>query len=110
MLLSHGAPAAQDQAPAGQPAPPVFRISADLVTIDAVVTDSDGRHVTDLTRDNFEVTVAGKRQELVQAIDIRTEDQPRVFGAARAVVAPTHPRKDGKRLERKQWLEFEVRR
>ncbi len=63
---------------------PTFRASTDLVTIDAVVTDSDGKPVTDLTRDDFEVTVGGKRQTLDQALYVRTQDQPRVLAAARA--------------------------
>ena len=56
-------PAQQPAQPAQQDAP-VFRTSADLVTIDAVVTDSDGQPVTNLTPDDFEVTVSGKRQAL----------------------------------------------
>jgi VWFA-related protein len=80
--------------PAQQPAPDrthpvqVFRTSADLVTIDAVVTDGDGRHVTDLTATDFEVTVAGKKQELQQAVYVKTADQPRVLAAARATASP----------------------
>jgi VWFA-related protein len=90
ILLSSTAVPAQDPAPAGQAGPPpVFRTSADLVTIDAVVTDGDGRHVTDLTRDDFEVTVAGKQQELQQAIYIETADQPTVLSAMRASTAAT---------------------
>jgi VWFA-related protein len=87
LLTSVTLPAQEDPAPAGQAGPPVFRTSADLVTVDAVVTDDDGRHVTDLTRDDFEVTVAGKRQDLEQAIYIRTADQPLVLSASRAVAA-----------------------
>ncbi len=67
---------------------PVFRTSADLVTIDAVVTDGDGRHVTDLTATDFEVTVSGKKQELQQAVYVKTADQPPVLAAARAAAAP----------------------
>ena len=63
---------------------PVFRTSTDLATIDAIVTDGDGKHVTDLTREDFEVTVAGRRQTLDQALYVRTQDQPRVLAAARA--------------------------
>ena len=60
----------------------MFRTSADIVTIDAVVTDSDGRHVTDLTAADFEVTVSGKKQDLQQAVYVRTADQPQVLAAA----------------------------
>jgi VWFA-related protein len=88
--LIWGAPVPAQEAPASanQAGAPIFRTSADLITIDAVVTDGDGRHVTDLTRDDFEVTIAGKRQELQQGLYIRTADQPRVLAAARAAAVP----------------------
>ena len=92
LFLSTIVLAAQEgSSPSGQTATPTFRTSADLVTIDTVVTDGDGRHVTDLTRDDFEVTVAGKRQELQQAIYIKTADQPRVLSALRASAAERGP-------------------
>src|SRR5829696_9958090 len=81
-------PAQEPSAPATQSTAPIFRTSADLVTIDAVVTDGDDRHVTDLTPADFEVTVAGKRQDLQQAIYIKTANQPRVLRAARTTAAP----------------------
>jgi VWFA-related protein len=87
LFLSSSPLPAQDASAPAQPGTPVFRTSADLVTIDAVVTDDEGRHVTDLTRDDFEVTVSRKRQDLEQAIYIRTADQPRVLSAARATAA-----------------------
>ena len=55
---------AQQPAPASQPTQPVFKTSSTLATLDAVVTDDQGRAVTDLTKDDFEVTVSRKRQEL----------------------------------------------
>ena len=39
---------------------PVFRAGVDLVTVDAIVVDSDGRPVTGLTADDFTITVEGK--------------------------------------------------
>ena len=86
LLLSFASLGAEQAEQAG-PAPqdtPVFRTSAELATIDAVVVDADGQPVTNLTRDDFEVTVAGKRQPLEQAVYIRTQDQPRALAAARA--------------------------
>ena len=65
---------------------PVFRASTHLVTIDAVVTDGDGKLVTNLTRDDFDVTVSGRRQTLEQALYIRTQDQPQAWAAARAAI------------------------
>ncbi len=68
---------------------PSYRTSTELVTIDAVVTDSDGKPVTNLTRADFEVIVAGRYQTLEQAVYIRTQDQPRALAAARAAAAPS---------------------
>ena len=63
-LLSQ--PSAQQLDPAQPPlrSPSAIRISVDLVQIDAVVTDSRGRHVTDLTAADFEVLEDGKPQTL----------------------------------------------
>jgi VWFA-related protein len=86
------APTAAQETPArsSQSGSQVFRTSADLVTIDAVVTDADGRHVTDLTPAEFEVTVRGKRQDLQQSVYIKTAAQPQGPGAARTLNTP-HP-------------------
>ena len=45
---------------AGQAQEPVFRAGVDLVTVDAIVVDKDGRPVTGLTADDFVLTVDGK--------------------------------------------------
>lgn len=42
----------------------VVRITANLVQFDAVVTDKKGQQVTDLSPEEFEVTVNGKRQTI----------------------------------------------
>ena len=39
---------------------PVFRAGVDLVTVDAIVVDKDGRPVTGFTADDFTITVDGK--------------------------------------------------
>jgi VWFA-related protein len=46
---------------------PRFRVGVDAVRIDAVVTDRDGRIVTDLTAEDFEVRQDGKLQKLTFA-------------------------------------------
>ena len=43
---------------------PVIRITVNLVQIDAVVTDSKGRHITDLNADDFEILQDGKPQKI----------------------------------------------
>lgn len=42
----------------------VVRISTQLVQVDAVVTDKSGKHVENLTADDFELLVDGKKQTL----------------------------------------------
>ena len=61
LLASFGVRANQDQQP-------VFRTSATMVTVDAVVVDKDGRHVLDLTASDFEVLQSGKVQSLQHAV------------------------------------------
>ncbi|MEO5819916.1 MAG: VWA domain-containing protein [Vicinamibacteraceae bacterium] len=63
-----GAQASAGQTSAGQtPADrPTFRAGTRLATFDAVVTDSKGRHVTDLAPADFEVVERGKRQTVRQ--------------------------------------------
>lgn len=52
------------QRPEAALAQQVFRTGATLVTVDAVVTDKDGRQVTDLTVDDFELIADGTRRPL----------------------------------------------
>ena len=63
-LLSLSTPAGQEPQ---RPALPRFRVSVDVVRIDAVVTDRDGRIVSDLTADDFDVFQDGKRQKVTFA-------------------------------------------
>src|SRR4051794_20671617 len=67
---------------------PVFRASTHLVTIDAVVTDGDGKPVTNLTRDDFDVTVSGRHQMLAQAVYIQTQQQSQAWAAAAVAATP----------------------
>ena len=56
----------QPAAPAPDPAQPgtVFTVTSTLVQVDAVVTDSKGRHITDLKPEEFQVFEDGKLQKL----------------------------------------------
>ena len=49
-----------------QPPPPVFTAGADLVEVDVVVQDRDGKFVTDLSLDDFDVQDEGHPQHLEQ--------------------------------------------
>ncbi len=46
---------------------PVFRSGVDLVTVDAIVLDAQGKPVTDLAAADFVVTAAGKVRKVVSA-------------------------------------------
>jgi VWFA-related protein len=51
---------------------PTFRAGVRLATVDAVVTDDKGRHVTDLAPADFEVVERGRRQTVRQVVYVRT--------------------------------------
>ena len=55
--------AAQERS-AGQQGDPVIRVSVDLVQVDAVVTDAQGRHVADLRPEDFTIFEDGKPQKI----------------------------------------------
>src|SRR5262245_51159451 len=54
----------------------VFRVTTTLVQIDAVVTDSKGRAVTDLTAGDFEVMEDGKARPVNYASYVRVTTAP----------------------------------
>ena len=76
VVLSIVVSRAQEQQPA-PPAPPsqldapTFRVGTRLATIDAVVVDAEGRHVTDLTPADFEIVERGKPQPVRQAVYVQ---------------------------------------
>ena len=72
------------QEPEARPGRPIFRVSSTLATIDAVVIDDDGHHVTDLTKDDFQVTVGSKRQELQHVVYVRAGSPPVTVSGDRA--------------------------
>ncbi|MCC7243737.1 MAG: VWA domain-containing protein [Acidobacteria bacterium] len=57
-------PSAQTQAP---PGPPIFRSGVDLITIDVVVVDGNGRQLPALNADDFAVEVDGKPRAVLSA-------------------------------------------
>src|SRR5438105_2052933 len=64
----------------------VVRITSNLVQFDAVVTDKQGRPVTDLRPEDFEVYVGGRRQEVTNFSYVTAEP-----GAPAAQPAPAPP-------------------
>ncbi|MBO0858424.1 MAG: VWA domain-containing protein [Chloracidobacterium sp.] len=76
----------QDQAPS-------VRISTQLVQIDATVTDKKGEHVDDLTEDDFELTLDGKKENITYFRLVRLPEPARPASPAKAPrsVAPPPP-------------------
>lgn len=83
LLSSTGLTRGADQAAPTDP--PRFRIAVDVVRLDAVVTDKDGKLVTNLTADDFDVHQDGRPQKisLVRWVPIA--------GPQAAATAPSSP-------------------
>ena len=92
-------PAAQRPAQQPPPAPPptgadedeVVRITTNLVQVDAVVLDRDGRQVTDLRAEDFEVSEDGRAQAITNFSYIDTAPAESRAAAARPGEAAAPP-------------------
>ena len=80
--------------------PPRFRVGVDAVRMDVVVTDKDGRLVTDLTADDFEVRQDGKLQQVTLARYVPVAVQPPTTLVSKGLAtSATAPIVAGARLE-----------
>jgi VWFA-related protein len=70
------------------------RIKTELIELRAVVTDKQGRAVTDLKQDDFELSENGKPQEVsfFSAVKIPGRGEPRAANAVNAAATPGEPR------------------
>jgi len=59
------------QPPVAAQAGTVFTVTSTLVQVDAVVTDSEGRHVSDLKPEDFQVFEDGQLQKLTHFSYVR---------------------------------------
>ena len=92
------APVTREQEPA---ADDVVRITANLVQIDAVVTDSGGRQITDLTDSDFEILEDGRPQKIsnlsyvsVATPKVRTSTSPKLSPRDRLLIPPVNLRRE----------------
>ncbi len=69
------APAQQPPAPPDQTARPTFRAATELIAIDATVVDSRGEPISDLTPEDFTLTIDGTPRRVVSAQFIK-QDPP----------------------------------
>jgi hypothetical protein len=65
LLIASATTAILGQAP--QRSEPTFRVQVDAVEFDAFVTDAQGKPITDLTVDDFEVLEDGKPQTITSS-------------------------------------------
>src|SRR5262245_4058602 len=63
--------------------PPTFRSTTNLVVVDAIVTDGQGRFVRDLTKDDFQIFEDGKPQPVAtfSLVDLPIDSAPTAPGA-----------------------------
>lgn len=71
---------------------PTFRVSVDLVQVDAVVTDAKGHHVSDLKPQDFEILEDGKPQKITHFAWVEGAQTPRPGSPKQAAGATTGPR------------------
>jgi VWFA-related protein len=82
------------------PEPPRFRVGVDAVRMDVVVTDKDGRLVTDLAADEFEVRQDGKLQNVTLARYVPVAVAPTTTLSSKGLASSTTaPVVAGARLE-----------
>jgi VWFA-related protein len=76
------------QQPASQEQDHVIRITVNLVQVDAVVTDSRGRHVADLEARDFELLQDGKPQQITSFQFVRAAPRAEVVTVEPGAPAP----------------------
>lgn len=87
------------QTPAGRQGPPAatFKTATSLVEVDLIVKDRDGRFVSGLTADDFEVLEDGKPQP-IQHFYLVTESPIRAGDLPATAVLPRAPDQPGRRV------------
>lgn len=90
----------KQQNPSQQDQDAIVRISTQLVQIDAVVTDKKGNHIEDLTTDDFELFVDGKKQDLTHFKHVSLPPVKRELPPVKKSDAPpASPNMPSKKLE-----------
>ena len=77
---------------------PAFRAGIDVLTVDVVATDGDGRPVTDLTPSDFTVRIDGQERRVVSADLIRQETDGSAAAPAPARTSPAVAAPRGRRI------------
>jgi VWFA-related protein len=83
-------PPAQQQQPPQKPDPqqqPTFRLRVDSISVDVSVTDRDGRPVTDLKPEDFEIREAGKPQKVETFRLVQSDTSAQPVNASRQILS-----------------------
>ena len=89
LLAAPAVTAAVQEPPSAQPAT-VVRVTVGLVQVDAVVTDDQGRQVTDLTPADFVIKEGGQEREITHLSYVRLAPPP-ASGARDGAAPPPAP-------------------
>jgi VWFA-related protein len=82
----------------GQSPIPVFRVSTELIQVDAVVTDAKGVHVKGLTTADFQVEQDGRPQRVVSCSHVSAPTEDRTAASPIPSATQERPRRDGRRM------------
>lgn len=90
MLLVAAAPFSAQETGDEQEDQPMFfdSVDVDVVNVEVVVTDKDGRPVTGLTRDDFEILEDGRQVELTHFLEVRAKDRTAADGISADTTLP----------------------
>ena len=98
-MLAGAALVSAQNAPAPAPqggAPPVFRTGVNLVRVDVIVADNDGKPVTDLTKEEFEIIEDGRPQTIDLFRHIHIDGRAAVSHSRQVLNRDTEEREAGR--------------
>jgi VWFA-related protein len=94
VLAASSRPSAQNPSPS----PPTFRSRVDVISVDVVVTDKQGRPVEDLKPGDFTVKVDGRNRPVVSAQLVKVDPSPKPSAAADTFVSSNAGSVSGRRI------------
>lgn len=101
----HPASLTQDPQPQQPPQPPVFRAGTNVVRVDVSVSNRRGEPVTDLTRDDFEVSEDGTPQA-IQSFELVRLDGTPLDARSLPIRSPEHAAAEAARDDVRLFLIF----
>ncbi len=106
LAMSGQGQARQEPTPPQPAQTPTFRTGINFVRVDVVVTGKDGRQVSDLNVQDFDVTEGGKRQKIETFKLIALDGAPGVEGAPASISSDAVEEDEAKRDEVRMFAIF----